>query len=102
METTPVAPLTREQLAELSDELQMELKRLTRRSSAAGGEPVQPDERTQTRMLLILDALSRIRARTYGTCTDCRGPIPYERLAAIPEARTCMACSWNRQGVPNG
>jgi RNA polymerase-binding transcription factor DksA len=41
----------------------------------------------------IDDALARMAAHTYGTCRSCRGPIPVERLEAIPHVRLCVACS---------
>jgi hypothetical protein len=94
----PPAALTPEQLEELSAELKYELRRLTPPGPApdiVGGPAL--GARAQARMLLILDALSRIREGTYGTCTDCRAGISYERLSAIPEARTCIGCGWSRQ-----
>ncbi|GAA3286834.1 TraR/DksA C4-type zinc finger protein [Dactylosporangium vinaceum] len=39
------------------------------------------------------DALTRLAAGTYGTCTVCGRPIPPERLAARPSAQTCVACA---------
>ena len=96
-------PLTAGQVAELAGELQVELRRLTPGAVPAGLDTGPGlGERAQTRMLLILDALRRVRDGTYGTCVDCRSPIPYERLAAIPEARSCIRCGWSRhveQGV---
>lgn len=41
----------------------------------------------------IEHALSRIDATTYGSCESCGAPIPFERLEAIPYARTCVACA---------
>ncbi len=99
----PSTHLDREQLEELGAELKAELRRLTPASPVPHlvDGPVL-GERAQTRMLLILDALSRLRDGTYGVCTDCRSPIPYERLSVIPEARTCIGCGWSRhveQGI---
>jgi DnaK suppressor protein len=37
-------------------------------------------------------ALLRIKAGTYGTCTDCGDPIPPERLLAQISAQRCIAC----------
>lgn len=37
-------------------------------------------------------ALARMDAGTYGMCQTCRGPIPIERLDAIPHARSCVGC----------
>jgi DnaK suppressor protein len=38
-------------------------------------------------------ALERRRAGGYGVCEVCGRPIPPERLAARPSARTCVACA---------
>lgn len=92
------AALTAAQLEELAAELHAELRRLTPSGPVlelVGGPPL--GARAQARMQLILDALARIREGTYGTCTDCRAAIPYERLSVIPEARTCVGCGWSRQ-----
>lgn len=35
-------------------------------------------------------ALQAIKDGTYGTCTVCGEPIPYERLEAVPTALTCV------------
>lgn len=37
-------------------------------------------------------ALEEIRNGTYGTCAGCGRAIPFERLEAVPRARTCVAC----------
>ena len=49
--------------------------------------------RVPERFLRLLDALSRMRSGTYGTCVACRRPIPFARLTAIPEATSCIECS---------
>jgi RNA polymerase-binding transcription factor DksA len=38
-------------------------------------------------------ALERRAAGGYGVCEVCGRPIPDERLAARPSARTCVACA---------
>ncbi len=38
-------------------------------------------------------ALERIEAGTYGRCVACAGPIPAERLRAVPWAALCVPCS---------
>jgi DnaK suppressor protein len=48
--------------------------------------------RTQMRLRSVLDALKRIGAGVYGACLMCHSLIPYERLAVIPEAKTCVRC----------
>ena len=42
-------------------------------------------------------ALKRIEDGTYGTCTDCREPIPPERLEARPWATLCIGCQRKRE-----
>ncbi len=37
-------------------------------------------------------ARTRLQARNYGACMKCGVDIPYERLAAQPAARRCIAC----------
>jgi RNA polymerase-binding transcription factor DksA len=39
------------------------------------------------------DALDRLDNGTFGTCENCRGPIPEERLEALPYARFCTPCA---------
>jgi hypothetical protein len=86
---TPISALTEAQLTELHSELLQELRRLM---PGAGLTSRRLDVRAQTRIHLILDALRRVRAGTYGTCLVCRSPIPYERLAVIPETKACVDC----------
>jgi DnaK suppressor protein len=40
----------------------------------------------------VEQVLARIADGSYGDCADCGNPIPYERLAAYPAARRCVAC----------
>jgi RNA polymerase-binding transcription factor DksA len=47
-------------------------------------------------------ALDRIEAGTYGTCVACDQPIPLEDLAAIPQARFCVACSASAASAVEG
>ena len=85
----PVSQLTDAQLSELSTELLSELRRL-RPGTTLGAE--RHDVRTQMRIRSVLDALKRIRTGIYGACLMCRSLIPYERLAVIPETKTCVRC----------
>jgi len=39
------------------------------------------------------DALTSVAAGDYGRCASCRRPIGEERLAALPAARSCIACA---------
>jgi RNA polymerase-binding transcription factor DksA len=38
-------------------------------------------------------ALARIEAGTYGTCANCGGEIGATRLAAMPDATSCLTCA---------
>lgn len=80
------------ELAELRNELEQDLRRLTMAAGFSDGGSSLLDASSQVRARVILSALARMEDGTYGTCLGCRGPIPYARLAAIPEATTCMGC----------
>lgn len=40
----------------------------------------------------IKDALERIQDGSFGSCENCQGKIPKERLKAISYARLCVTC----------
>lgn len=50
------------------------------------------DERESSELRAVDAALARIKAGTYGQCTDCGVEIPSARLHAAPEAMRCIAC----------
>ena len=87
--------LTGAQIAELAAELRDDLRRLVPDAATVpGAGSAYLDPRARARLPLIVAALLRVDAGTYGTCVGCRGPVPYARLAAIPEAQTCIDCVW--------
>lgn len=47
------------------------------------------DEQTASE---IMDALDRIKEKTYGICEGCETPIKKTRLDAMPHARNCIEC----------
>lgn len=53
--------------------------------------------RRQSRAVEALEAMQRIREGAYGTCVDCDGRIPAERLRAKPEATRCVKCQLERE-----
>ena len=55
------------------------------------------DEMTLGEVRRIRAALGQIANGTYGVCSTCGRPISAERLAAIPSALTCLACSTERR-----
>lgn len=48
---------------------------------------------TRRRLDALDEALSRVDAGTYGVCVGCGRPIGAERLEAMPDAATCVACA---------
>lgn len=114
--SVPQTVLTPEQLQEIHDELRRNLARLERSTKANGNGRV-PDldqsavgrlsriealqnqgmtrnikERDRVQLEQVLKALERLEAGSFGFCTDCRGPIRFERLLVFPEALNCAAC----------
>ncbi|HST64852.1 MAG TPA: TraR/DksA C4-type zinc finger protein [Mycobacteriales bacterium] len=49
--------------------------------------------RTEARVLELDRALERLAEGTYGTCAVCGRPVGAERLAARPDATTCIDCA---------
>jgi len=49
-------------------------------------------EREELRFGALHEALERIEAGTYGRCSECDGPIAFERLWVVPEAVDCGQC----------
>lgn len=54
-------------------------------------------ERLANRINRLSAALERIDAGTFGVCAVCGEPIERERLAAMPEVETCLACQERRE-----
>jgi DnaK suppressor protein len=50
-------------------------------------------DQARRRLADVDEALLRAATGDYGTCTDCGQPIAAERLAARPQARTCIECA---------
>ena len=51
------------------------------------------DEMTVGEIRQIRGALRRIESGSYGICSTCGRPIGTARLAAVPSALTCVACT---------
>jgi DnaK suppressor protein len=54
-------------------------------------------ERLANRINRLTAALERIHEGTYGQCSICGEEIGAARLAAIPEADTCLPCQEQRE-----
>ena len=50
-------------------------------------------DQARRRLADVDDALARTGTGDYGRCADCGGEIAPERLAARPQARTCIGCA---------
>lgn len=114
---SPMIHLTPDQLTELHADLDRQLVRLIKSMevTAAALEPVKLDqtavgrlsridslqnqslarslgEREQVKLAQIQEALQRMEQGTYGNCTGCGAPLPFQRLSVFPEAPTCAGC----------
>ncbi|WP_217401203.1 TraR/DksA family transcriptional regulator [Catellatospora tritici] len=54
----------------------------------------------QQRRDQLIEALTRLRDGTYGTCATCRQPIMAERLLASPAATHCVRCQTTAERHP--
>jgi RNA polymerase-binding transcription factor len=54
-------------------------------------------DQARARLADVDAALARVAAGTYGRCADCGRPIAADRLAARPQARTCIDCAAGRR-----
>ena len=109
--------LSSTQLADLSEELNRQLERLTKSmkitdealrtvelDQTAVGRLSRIDslqnqalsaglrEREAARLGQIVTALQRMDTGEYGACTNCGADIPFERLFVFPEAPECASC----------
>ncbi|MGQ9715766.1 MAG: TraR/DksA family transcriptional regulator [Anaerolineae bacterium] len=54
-------------------------------------------ERAEQKKREVEEALARIAAGTYGTCTKCGGPIEPERLELLPTTTVCCRCAQRKR-----
>jgi DnaK suppressor protein len=110
-------PLTPEQVEDLRQDLERELRKLKRSMGASerASEIVELDqtavgrlsrmdslqsqsmakslrERENVKLTLILGALERVEQGRYGLCLACDKPIEIGRLTVFPESRECVRC----------
>ena len=52
----------------------------------------------KTLLTEVQQALARIENGTYGICSNCRQPIPEQRLEALPWATLCVVCEPEPEG----
>lgn len=103
------AGLAPELLARLENDLVAQRDELAARLSAATttatGDFADPDsvterhassalaQQTAEALDTVQRALARMDDGSYGVCVSCQQSIPNERLEAIPQAESCVACS---------
>ena len=51
------------------------------------------EAREQAQLEQILSALQRLDDGSYGACSGCGAPIPFERLQIFPETLACSTCA---------
>ena len=69
----------------------------TAQVTAERGEALTLIRQQQALHEAILAALTRMDDGTYGLCESCGGPIPIERLEAVPTASLCVQCKQARR-----
>ncbi len=109
--------LTAQQIDDLRQDLERQLRRLERSIGASdrASEVVELDqtavgrlsrmdslqnqslaknlrEREHVKLALILEALRRVDQGRYGLCLVCEQPIGIGRLTVLPESRECAGC----------
>lgn len=103
MDMTAQREKLQQQLATARARLQRIEKDAARSHSSDSAEQAQERENDEvidslgleTRAVIeaTLDALRQIEAGSYGTCSRCGEDIGEARLAAIPQATTCISCA---------
>lgn len=88
------------ELAERAGRIEQDLRQVLERDWAEQAIALENDEvlegldtLTREEVRAILEAVRRIDAGTYGTCTACGGKIAPERLAALPSTPLCIRCA---------
>ena len=54
-------------------------------------------ERDRQVLMMVEEALGKIRTNTYGLCEECEGPINEKRLEALPWVRLCINCQSKKE-----
>jgi RNA polymerase-binding transcription factor DksA len=108
LEAAPVA-VTHLSPAQLNELRRLLLDELALQRSRAVELQDPPDREPDLADLLLLrcqEAIDEIEGAlrlfddgTYGLCSGCRAPIPYERLEAVPAAPRCVSCQSGRERV---
>lgn len=70
---------------------------------AQAGEQRELGHLTATRLVdrarRLRVALARVERGEYGLCEECGQRIGFQRLAALPDVVTCLACQQRREGA---
>jgi RNA polymerase-binding transcription factor DksA len=105
-QTEPTSNIDPERIAVLHADLEAARGQLARvdaeyQSMLANQDTIQEDRDATAQLLVeaqaavtrVENALARTEAGTAGQCERCGSEIPEERLAALPDASTCVACA---------
>ncbi len=68
------------------------------KASREGGSDLAVLQMLDRTLQQIDAALARLNAGKYGSCAACGGPIPIQRLQALPFATLCVPCQSSREG----
>lgn len=92
----PVSPVPRR----LLDRLRADLAESLRHHESRLETDVDPGDiafliqrRSERARTEILSAFVRMEDGTYGLCSRCGDPVPWDRLEALPHAKHCTACA---------
>ncbi len=87
-----------EQASELGPADEMDSARTTAEVETHAGLIARAGEKLK----YLDEALTRLDAGKYGRCLGCGGPIPFERLMALPFASYCVDCQQKRNRARRG
>lgn len=87
-----------EQASELGPADEMDSARTTAEVETHAGLIARAGEKLK----YLDEALARLDAGKYGRCLGCGGPIPFERLMALPFASYCVDCQQTRNRARRG
>jgi len=54
-------------------------------------------ERDRQVLMMVEEALGKIRTNSYGLCEDCEEPINEKRLEALPWVKLCIDCQSKKE-----
>ena len=71
-------------------------------ADAMAAQDIALVSRDLAELATVEEALVRIDDGSYGECVDCGNAIPFQRLAAYPAAKRCVACQERAERLEQG